>query len=126
MTPPEALQFPLVDSSYDNQEIISCMSTLLSGQLTMGEKVRQFEREFAAWCGARHAVIVNSGSSANLLALSGLVNPLRRAHLKAGDKVSVPGVCWSSSLWPVLQTGLVPVLVDVDPRTLNLSIPALR
>jgi CDP-6-deoxy-D-xylo-4-hexulose-3-dehydrase len=126
MTPPEALQFPLVDSSYDNQEIISCMSTLLSGQLTMGEKVRQFEREFAAWCGARHAVMVNSGSSANLLALSVLINPLRRAHLKAGDKVAVPAVCWSTSLWPVLQTGLVPVLVDVDPRTLNLSIPALR
>ena len=52
MAPPEALQFPLVDSSYDNQEIISCMATLLSGQLTMGAKVRQFEREFAAWCGA--------------------------------------------------------------------------
>ena len=126
MAPPEALQFPLVDSSYDNQEIISCMATLLSGQLTMGEKVRQFEREFAAWCGARHAVMVNSGSSANLLALSVLTNPLRRAHLRAGDKVAVPAVCWSTSLWPVLQTGLKPVLVDVDPRTLNISIPALR
>ena len=126
MAPPEALHFPLVDSSYDNQEIISCMATLLSGQLTMGEKVRQFEREFAAWCGARHAVMVNSGSSANLLALSVLTNPLRRRHLEAGDKVAVPAVCWSTSLWPVLQTGLVPVLVDVDPRTLNLSIPALR
>jgi CDP-6-deoxy-D-xylo-4-hexulose-3-dehydrase len=126
MAPPEALQFPLVDSSYDNQEIISCMATLLSGQLTMGAKVRQFEREFASWCGARHAVMVNSGSSANLLALSVLTNPLRRVHLEAGDKVAVPAVCWSTSLWPVLQTGLVPVLVDVDPRTLNLSIPALR
>ena len=70
--------------------------------------------------------MVNSGSSANLLALSVLTNPLRRAHLRAGDKVAVPAVCWSTSLWPVLQTGLVPVLVDVDPRTLNLSIPALR
>ncbi len=126
MTPTEALHFPLVDSSYDNQEIISCMATLLSGQLTMGEKVRQFEREFAAYCGARHAVMVNSGSSANLLALSVLTNPLRRVHLKPGDKVAVPAVCWSTSLWPVIQTGLAPVLVDVDPRTLNLSIPALR
>jgi CDP-4-dehydro-6-deoxyglucose reductase, E1 len=126
MTPTETLHFPLVDSSYDNQEIISCMATLLSGQLTMGEKVRQFEREFAAYCGARHAVMVNSGSSANLLALSVLTNPLRGVHLKPGDKVAVPAVCWSTSLWPVIQTGLVPVLVDVDPRTLNLSIPALR
>ncbi len=125
MSAPEKLHFPLVDSSYDNQEIISCMATLLSGQLTMGAKVRQFEQNFARYCGARFAVMVNSGSSANLLALSVLTNPLRRVHLRAGDKVAVPAVCWSTSLWPVLQTGLVPVLIDVDPRTLNLSIPSL-
>ena len=126
MPAPETLHFPLVDSSYDNQEIISCMATLLSGQLTMGAKVRQFEQQFAAYCGARYAVMVNSGSSANLLALSVLTNPLRRVHLRAGDKVAVPAVCWSTSLWPVIQTGLVPVLVDVDPATLNLSIPSLQ
>jgi len=122
----EKLHFPLVDSSYDNQEIISCIATLLSGQLTMGAKVRQFEREFAAWCGAPHAVMVNSGSSANLLALSVLVNPMRRNRLQIGDKVAVPAVCWSTSLWPVIQLGLVPVLIDVDPETLNLSIPSLE
>ena len=126
MSASEKLHFPLVDSSYDNQEIISCMATLLSGQLTMGAKVRQFEQNFARYCGARFAVMVNSGSSANLLALSVLTNPLRRVHLRAGDKVAVPAVCWSTSLWPVLQTGLVPVLVDVDPHTLNLSIPSLE
>lgn len=126
MPAPEKLHFPLVDSSYDNQEIISCMATLLSGQLTMGAKVREFEKNFASYCGARYAVMVNSGSSANLLALSVLTNPLRGVHLRAGDKVAVPAVCWSTSLWPVLQTGLVPVLVDVDPRTLNLSIDSLQ
>jgi dTDP-4-amino-4,6-dideoxygalactose transaminase len=126
MSASEKLHFPLVDSSYDNQEIISCMATLLSGQLTMGAKVRQFEENFARHCGARHAVMVNSGSSANLLALSVLTNPLRRVRLRPGDKVAVPAVCWSTSLWPVLQTGLIPVLVDVDPHTLNLSIPSLQ
>ncbi len=126
MPAPEKLHFPLVDSSYDNQEIISCMATLLSGQLTMGARVREFEDNFARYCGARYAVMVNSGSSANLLALSVLTNPLRSVHLRAGDKVAVPAVCWSTSLWPVLQTGLVPVLVDVDPRTLNLSIDSLQ
>jgi CDP-6-deoxy-D-xylo-4-hexulose-3-dehydrase len=79
-----------------------------------------------AYRGARYAVMVNSGSSANLLALSVLTNPLRRVHLRPGDKVAVPAVCWSTSLWPVIQTGLVPVLVDVDPGTLNLSIPSLQ
>ena len=125
MPAPEKLNFPLVDSSYDNQEIISCIATLVSGQLTMGAKVRDFEAQFARYCGAPYAVMVNSGSSANLLALSAATNPLRSRRLLAGDKVAVPAVCWSTSLWPVIQAGLVPVLVDVDPQTLNLSIPSL-
>lgn len=120
------LQFPLVDSSYDNAEILSCISTLLSGQLTMGAQVRRFEQEFARHCAAPHAVMVNSGSSANLLAMSALTNPLRSRHLKRGDKVGVPAVCWSTSVWPIVQTGLVPVLIDVDPLTLNMSVAALK
>jgi CDP-6-deoxy-D-xylo-4-hexulose-3-dehydrase len=126
MTAPPKLDFPLVDSSYDNQEIISCMATLLSGQLTMSAKVREFETQFARYCGAPYAVMVNSGSSANLLALSAITNPLRARHLKAGDKVAVPAVCWSTSLWPIIQMGLIPVLIDADPHTLNLSIPSLK
>jgi CDP-6-deoxy-D-xylo-4-hexulose-3-dehydrase len=126
MTVSDKLDFPLVDSSYDNQEIISCIDTLLSGQLTMGKRVRQFETEFASYCGAPHAVMVNSGSSANLLALSALTNPLRGVRLQAGDKVAVPAVCWSTSVWPIIQMGLVPVLIDVDPNTLNLSLPSLQ
>ena len=122
----DRLEFPLVDSSYDNEEIISCIATLLSGQLTMGPQVRAFEAQFAQFCGAPYAVMVNSGSSANLLAVSALVNPLRKGHLKPGDKVAVPAVCWSTSLWPIIQMGLTPVLVDVDPETLNLSIPSFK
>ena len=82
---PERLDFPLVDSSYDNQEIISCISTLLSGQLTMSRQVQAFEEQFANYCSAQHAVMVNSGSSANLLAFSALTNPLRSRFLKPGD-----------------------------------------
>lgn len=120
------LSFPLVDSSYDNEEILACIETLLGGQLTMGPKVRAFEEAFARYLGVPHAVMVNSGSSANLLALSALTNPARSRRLKPGDHVVVPAVCWSTSLWPVLQTQLKPVIVDVDPQTLNLSIPSLK
>lgn len=118
--------FPLVDSSYDNQEILRCIDTLLSGQLTMGHRVKEFEAAFAKSIGCPYAVMVNSGSSANLLAVSAAINPMRRKHLKVGDQVAVPAVCWSTSLWPLVQLGLKPVLVDVDPKTLNISIPALR
>lgn len=121
-----AFDFPLVDSSYDNQEILRCMETLLSGQLTMGDKVRDFERKFADHVGAPYAVMVNSGSSANLLAVSAIINPLRSHRLSPGDYVAIPAVCWSTSLWPLTQLGLKPVLVDVDPATLNLSIPSLK
>jgi len=122
----ERIEFPLVDSSYDNTEILSCISTLLSGSLTMGAKVREFESAFASYIGAPHAVMVNSGSSANLLAFAALTNPARSRRLAPGDHVAVPAVCWSTSLWPVIQSNLKPVLVDVDPNTLNVSIASLR
>lgn len=122
---PSQPAFPLVDSSYDNQEILRCMEILLSGQLTMGARVREFEQAFAAKVGAPFAVMVNSGSSANLLAVSALVNPARTRRLAPGDRVAVPAVCWSTSLWPIVQMGLRPVLIDVEPSTLNLSIPSL-
>ena len=91
----------------------------------MGARVREFEQAFAAKLGAPFAVMVNSGSSANLLAVSALVNPARQRRLKRGDHVAVPAVCWSTSLWPLVQMGLCPVLIDVEPSTLNLSIPSL-
>ena len=58
--------------------------------------------------------------------MSALTNPQRSTQLRPGDSVAVPAVCWSTSLWPIIQMGLVPVLVDVDPETLNLSIPDLE
>jgi CDP-4-dehydro-6-deoxyglucose reductase, E1 len=91
----------------------------------MGARVREFEQAFAAKIGAPFAVMVNSGSSANLLAVSALVNPARKRRLAPGDHVAVPAVCWSTSVWPLVQMGLVPMLIDVEPSTLNLSIPSL-
>jgi CDP-4-dehydro-6-deoxyglucose reductase, E1 len=123
--PPPA-GFPLVDSSYDQTEIDRCIETLQSGQLTMGKKVKEFEAAFARAVGSPYAVMVNSGSSANLLALAVATNPLRGRRLKRGDRVGVPAVCWSTSIWPIVQMGLVPVLLDVDPGTLNLSLASLE
>ncbi|MDQ7827801.1 MAG: DegT/DnrJ/EryC1/StrS family aminotransferase [Armatimonadota bacterium] len=92
----------------------------------MGEKVKQFERLFAAYLGVRHAVMVNSGSSANLIALSLLSHPELANHLRAGDEVIVPAVPWSTTVFPVLQVGAIPVFVDVDLETFNISIEEIE
>ncbi len=118
--------FPLVDSSYDNKEILRAISILLSGQLTMGAQVREFEKKFSDFLNVPYSIMTNSGSSANLLVFSALTNPMRKIHLRAGDKVAIPAVCWPTSLWPIVQTGLIPVLIDTDAETLNVSIDSLR
>jgi CDP-6-deoxy-D-xylo-4-hexulose-3-dehydrase len=86
----------------------------------MGAKVRQFEAMFAEYIGVKHAMMVNSGSSANLLALSVLTNPLCPRRLEAGDEVITPAVTWATTVFPILNVGLVPVLVDVDLNSFNL------
>ena len=125
MPAPEKLHFPLVDSSYDNQEIISCMATLLSGQLTMGAKVRQFEQDFAKYCGAPHAVMVNSGSSANLLCVAALFYK-KDQPLSRGDEVIVPAISWATTYHPLQQYGLKLKIVDVELDTLNIDVRQLE
>lgn len=117
-----AAEFPLMEDCFNDQEILAAVEVLLSGQLTMASKVAEFEGAFAKKVGVPHAVMVNSGSSANLLAVAAAVNPLRKTRLMPGDEVLLPAVCWSTSLWPLVQLGLKPVFVDVDPRTLNMNL----
>jgi CDP-6-deoxy-D-xylo-4-hexulose-3-dehydrase len=113
------------------EEISAAKAVLDSGFLTMGKLCEQFERAFAAYIGVDHAVMVNSGSSANLLSLFALANPLlavdgRRRRLRPGDEVIVPALAWSTSIWPVLQIGATPVFVDCDPQTLQLDPAAIQ
>ena len=85
-----------------------------SGRLTMGEETRTFEEAFARRVSGRNAVMVNSGSSANLVMLAA-------AHLKPGTEVIVPALTWSTTVWPVLQRGCIPVFVDCDQDTLQMD-----
>ena len=118
--------FPLAANPFGAEEIVAMTDVLLSGQLTLGEQTASAEREFAAKVGAPFACMVNSGSSANLLAVAALTNRLRAKHCKPGDEVLIPAVCWSTSLHPLLQCGLKPVWVDVDPSTLNVTLAELE
>lgn len=120
------VEFPLAAQGFDYREIVSAVDVLLSGRITMGEKVRQFEHRFAEVVGAKYAVMVNSGSSANLLAIAAATNHKRSNSLKRGGEVLVPAVCWSTSVWPIKQLGLVPVFVDVDTVTLNVDLDDLQ
>nr|WP_255480791.1 DegT/DnrJ/EryC1/StrS family aminotransferase [Quadrisphaera sp. RL12-1S] len=98
---------------------------IASGQFTMGAHVQAFERAFAEAFGARHAVMVNSGSSANLLMVAAAVLD-DRTDLNPGDEVLVTAVSWATTYYPLTQYGLRPVLVDVDPHTLNIDLEAAR
>lgn len=116
-----ALGIPLTVCGFGADEVIGALDSLISTRVTMGAKTAAFERAWAARCGQAHGVMVNSGSSAVLLMLAALVET---GELQPGDEVIVPAVAWSTSLFPITQVGLVPVVVDVDPATLNLDVEA--
>lgn len=116
--------YPLARPSFGSEEIIEAVESMLTFRTTMWEKTQHFEELFSAYVGAE-AVMVNSGSSADLL----LVYSLLRASggmLDPGDEVLVPAVTWPTHLWSVAMAGLTPVLVDVDPETLNMDVNDLR
>jgi CDP-6-deoxy-D-xylo-4-hexulose-3-dehydrase len=119
--------YRLAADTLDADEIAAAKAVLDSGHLTMGSHVREFEAEFAAWVGVNHAVMVNSGSSANLLIIDSLLRATSRApRLAAGDEVIVPGLAWPTTVWPLAQLGLVPVFADVDPTTLAIDLESAR
>jgi CDP-6-deoxy-D-xylo-4-hexulose-3-dehydrase len=106
---------PLQVVGFGPEEVIEATEAMVGTFVTMGARVRRFEAAFAAWAGCAHAVMVNSGSSANLLAWTGLV---ASGRLRPGDEVLVPAVGWSTTLFPIVQAGLTAVIVDVEPDTL--------
>lgn len=118
--------FPLTDQMFDKHEITAMIKNILSNHITYGPKVLEFEKAFADFLGVPYAVMVNSGSSANLLAMAALKNPIRTKGLKSGDHVAVPAICWSTSVSPILQLGCVPVYVDVRSETGNIDLNCLE
>ena len=99
---------------------------IASGMFTMDVNVAEFERRFAAWLGSRYCVMVNSGSSANLLMIAALVFSRNDAlKLKRGDEAIVPAVSWSTTYFPLQQYGLKVRFVDIDLETLNYDLERL-
>jgi len=112
---------PLGVPTFGPDEILESIDSLLSRNVTMGAKVSAFEQMFAEYLDVSHSVMVNSGSSANLVALSALTSTLAKHHIKPGDEVITPAVTWSTTVFPIVCVGAVPVFVDVDLDTMNIN-----
>ncbi len=120
-------RFPLATSSWDQAEHDALQRVIKSDMFSMGAEVRTFEEHFAQFFGAKHAVMVNSGSSANLLMTGALFYTQNEdLRLKPGDEVIVPAVSWSTTYYPLAQYGLVQKFVDIDRATLNYDLDALE
>lgn len=118
------MSYPLASTTWDEAEYEAIQRVVRSGMFTMGKEVAAFERQFADWVGSRHAVMVNSGSSANLAMIAALMFRKQNA-LKAGDEVIVPAVSWSTTYHPLQQYGLKLKFVDIDLETLNIDLTQL-
>lgn len=118
-------KYELACSSWDEKEIEAIKDVIKRDCYTMGNSVKQFETDFAKYTDHKYCVMVNSGSSANLLAIAALFyrkeNPLKR-----GDEVIVPAVSWATTYYPLYQYGLKLKFVDVNLQTLNMDMDALE
>ena len=98
--------YPLVKNPFTSKDVKEGIKTLKSKQLTLGKKTFQFEKYFKKKLNLNFCAMVNSGSSANLLAFQTLINPYRKKRLKIKDEVLVPALCWPTTFWPIVQSKL--------------------
>ena len=119
-------KYPLATSSWDELELNSLKDVIAADRFTMGEKVKTFEDNFAAYFGSRYAVMVNSGSSANLIIIAALrYSQDSKFKLNPGDEIIVPAISWSTTYFPLHQYGLHLKFVDVNSLTLNYDLTEL-
>ncbi len=121
------MKYPLVEYPFSKSDLSSGRRILSKGKfITMNKITKQFEKKFAKYLGVKYALMVNSGSSANLLAFFALINPKAKKRINFKDECIIPSICWSTSLWPIVQAGLKPVFVDVDLKTFNINLNDLK
>jgi CDP-4-dehydro-6-deoxyglucose reductase, E1 len=126
---------PYAGRVFDEREIVNLVDSSLDFWLTTGRFAEEFEKKFAKFFGRNHAHLVNSGSSANLLALTSLTSPKLdekgrrwggRASLKPGDEVITVAAGFPTTVNPIIQNRLVPVFVDVTIPTYNIDVTRLE
>ncbi|OHB63642.1 MAG: lipopolysaccharide biosynthesis protein RfbH [Planctomycetes bacterium RBG_13_62_9] len=111
----------------DGEDLNALIQASLDLWLTSGRFTEAFERQFAGFLGVKHCCLVNSGSSANLLAVSALTSPkLGDRRLRPGDEVITTACCFPTSVAPIVQNNLIPVFLDVDIGTYNIQAGAIE
>ncbi len=119
------MSYKLAASSWGQEELNAIQRVINSEQFSMGSEVAAFEKEFAAWHNLKYGVMVNSGSSANLISIASYFyknqNPLKR-----GDEVIVPAISWSTTYYPLQQYGLKLKFIDVEIDSFNIDITKLE
>ena len=117
--------YPLATSTWNKEELDAIQAVIDSDKFTMGEYVKRFENNFGKFINRKFCVMVSSGSAANLLSIASLFYT-KKPMLKIGDEVIVPAVSWSTTYFPLQQFGLKLKFVDIDLRTLNYDLNALK
>ena len=117
------MRVPLASSGLRKSDIELVIQVLRSGNLTMGSQVKKFEKLMCDYLNVNHFIMVNSGSSANLLMLEALIRPTKsKPKLHPGEGVLVPAIAWPTTIWPIIQLGLIPLFVDVNLETLAIDL----
>jgi CDP-6-deoxy-D-xylo-4-hexulose-3-dehydrase len=117
--------YDLASSSWDREEIDAVKRVIESGRFTMGEHVERFEEAFRAKFGVKHALMVSSGSTANLVGV-GALSYVKDRPLARGDEVIVPAISWATTYYPLQQYGLRLRFVDIELDTLNMDVSRLE
>jgi len=116
---------PLSVPPYNWQEVNEVLDSLLKINLTMGKKVLKFEEKFAKYIGTKYAIMVNSGSSANLIALEILKEKSKEKNDKRNEIIT-PAVTWPTSVYPIVNVGFIPKMIDVELNNFNMKIDELE
>jgi len=116
------MRYPLTNKSFGAEEKAAILSTIESDCLTMGDRVKEFEQAFARFAGKKYAMLLNSGSSANLIAVAAMYY---QGRIRRGDEVIVPALSWSTTYSPLQQYGLKLKIVDITD-TLNIDVTQLE
>ncbi|NTW95981.1 MAG: lipopolysaccharide biosynthesis protein RfbH [Erysipelotrichaceae bacterium] len=118
---------PFAGRVYDEDELVNLVDASLDFWLTSGRYAEEFERDFAEYMNVKYCLLVNSGSSANLLALTAFTSPkLGEKRLKPGDEVITVAAGFPTTINPIVQNGLIPVFVDVEIGTYNIKVDELE